>query len=164
MRPSVRKLGVALLALLFAAGAPARVTAQSAGEARDPSDGIRIHVGMWIMHLANPGRGFKGSWFVAVGGRGLYGATFVNSFGRRSFAAGIERSLAEARDRTVSTGLGYRLGLVTGYDERLLSLASKTPLLPVLQMMGDVAVGPTGMEFAWAAKVASIGPYMRVMN
>ncbi|HSW29875.1 MAG TPA: hypothetical protein VLH75_10375 [Longimicrobiales bacterium] len=59
-------------------------------------------------------------------------------------------------------GLGYRLGLVSRYDERLLGLAGKTPVLPALQVMGDLAMGRTGVELAWAGRVATMSPFMRV--
>jgi hypothetical protein len=119
---------------------------------------------MWTAHLGDLGQGFQRSWLLAITWRGLYGGSFVNSFGDRAFTAGIERPLLRSADHTVTSGVGYRLGLVTGYDERLLGLASKLPVLPLLQLMGDLAVGRTGVELAWTAKVASLGPHLRVAN
>jgi len=123
-----------------------------------------VHVGMWTTHLRRLRGGVDANWLMAVGWRGLYGGTFVNSFGNRSFAAGIERSVVRAEGGAVARGLGYRLGLVSGYDERLLGLAGKTPVLPALQVMGDVAMGRTGLELAWAGKVATMSPFMRVRH
>lgn len=126
--------------------------------------GIRLHVGMWTTHLNRPRRGLDANWLVALGWRGMYGGTFINSFGDRAFAAGIERPVVRRDEGSLARGLGYRLGVVTGYDERLISLAGKTPLLPAFQVIGDLGVGRTGVEFAWAGKVATMSPFMRVAN
>jgi hypothetical protein len=159
MKPTL----VVLIVILALAG-PSRGAAQSAAESSRASYGVRLHVGMWTMHLSDLGGGLESNWLVAVTWRGVYGGTFVNSFGRRSFAGGIERPLLRSQDHGVAAGLGYRFGLVTGYDERFLGLASRLPALPMLQLMGDVAVGRTGVELAWVAKVATMGPHLRLAD
>lgn len=154
-------LRVAISLVLLSLAVPSPGAAQVADE-RSRGHGLRLHVGMWTSHLARVRHGLEHNWLVAVGWRGLYGGTFVNSFGDRAFAAGIERSLTRSAEGTVTRGLGYRLGVVTGYDERLTGLAGKIPVFPALQVMGDLAVGRTGMELAWAGKVATMSPFMRV--
>lgn len=151
-----------LLLLSFAAPSLAAERADAPPSGPGGPGGARLHVGMWTSHLASPGRGVDANWLLAVGWRGLYGGTFVNSFGGRSFAAGIERSVSRREEGRWSGGVGYRLGVVSGYDERLLRLAARTPVLPALQVMGDVGVGKTGLELAWAGKVATVSPFMRV--
>ncbi|HSW28803.1 MAG TPA: hypothetical protein VLH75_04820 [Longimicrobiales bacterium] len=153
----------ALLVLMVALLLVAREgTAQATAVERPRSGGVRLHIGMWTTHLTRVGRGLDANWLLAVGWRGVYGGTFINSFGNRAFAAGIERPFVRSDEGSVVRGLGYRLGLVTGYDERLLGLAAKTPILPLFQITGDVAVGRTGVEVAWTGKVATVGPFMRV--
>lgn len=152
---------LAIFLVLLTLALPSWGAAQASDGPRQ-GHGLRLHVGMWTSHLARVRHGLEPNWLVAVGWRGLYGGTFVNSFGDRGFAAGIERSLTRSADGTVTRGLGYRLGVVTGYDERLTGLAGKTPVLPALQVMGDLAVGRTGLELAWAGKVATMSPFMRV--
>ena len=151
----------ALLVLLSLA-LPTAGTAQVADAEGVGARGVRLHVGMWTTHLSRLRGGVDANWLVAVGWRGMYGGTFVNSFGDRAFAAGIERDLARSDGGTVARGVGYRLGLVTGYDERMVGLAGKVPVLPAFQIIGNMAVGPTGMELAWAGKVATVSPFMRV--
>jgi hypothetical protein len=141
---------------------PAAASAQEASRSGGASRGVHVYVGVWTSHLTRVRSGVDGAWLVAVGWRSLYGSTFVNSFGDRAFAVGIERDLARADGGTVARGLGYRLGLVTGYDERLVGFAGKVPVLPGLQVLGNMAVGPTGLELAWAGKVATVSPFMRV--
>lgn len=127
-----------------------------------PSRALRIHVGLWTSHLRDLGRGLESNWLLGVGWRGVYGGTFVNSFGQRAFAAGVEKPWVRRDEGRVGRGVGYRLGVVTGYDDRFLGLAGKLPILPMAQVVGDVAVGPSGVELAWSGLVASVGPYMRV--
>lgn len=155
-----------LLAIVCALPSPAVGQSADLGPSPDRSSpyGVRLHIGMWTTHLNHLGRGLDSNWLVALGWRGLYGGTFINSFGNRAFAAGIERPLVRSDEGSVVTGLGYRLGVVTGYDERMVGLAGRTPVLPALQIMGDVSAGRTGLELAWAGKVATMSPFMRVAN
>jgi len=155
---------VAALALLFVCAIASPCRAQATSHEAPSGYGVRVHVGMWTSHLSRIGHGLDANWLVALGWRGLYGGTFVNSFGDRAFAAGIQRRLARTDDGTMVTGLGYRLGLVTGYDERLTGLAGRIPVLPAAQLLGDFAMGRTGLEVAWVGKVATMSPFMRVAN
>lgn len=155
---------LAALALALVCALPGLGTAQEAAPADDPRGrrALRLHVGMWTSHLDDLRRGLDANWLVAVGWKGLYGGTFINSFGKRGYALAVERDVVRVHESRVPRGVGYRLGLVTGYDERLVGLARWTPVLPALQVMGDLAVGSTGMEVAWTGKVASMSPFMRV--
>jgi hypothetical protein len=150
--------------IVLSCALPSHGSAQAHPTDGGSSVGVRLYVGLWTTHLRNPGRGFDSNWLVGVGWRGLYGGTFVNSFGTRAFAAGLARPLARSDEGRVARGVGYRLGLVTGYDERFIGLAGTLPILPMAQLVGDVAVGRTGVELAWSGLVASLGPYMRVAN
>jgi hypothetical protein len=85
----------------------------------------------------------------------------VNSYGARAFTAGIQRTLARSADALVAPSLGYRLGFVTGYDERFMGIAARTPILPLAQLVGDLDMGRTGVELAWAGLIATMGPSLR---
>jgi hypothetical protein len=153
---------LATLLLILACVLPSEGAAQAEPRAPAGTQGVRLYVGMWTTHLAHVSRGLEANWLLGVGWRGYFGGTFVNSFGGRGFALAIERSVVRADEGRVVRGLGYRLGLVTGYDERLVGLAGLTPVLPAFQLTGDVAVGRTGLELAWTGKVATMSPFMRV--
>lgn len=152
-----------LLATVTSALLPSGAAAQSAlldDDLAFPSDRseFRLYVGMWTSHLRNVKAGVDNNWLLGVQWRGMFGGTFVNSFGKRSFTAGIQRTFhGTDEDRNAAT-LGYRLGLVTGYDERFLPVAARSPVLPLAQVVGDVGVGPTRMELAWAGLIASLAP------
>lgn len=142
-------------------------TAAPAGDAVEgaeelPGSGIvgvrprrrRAILGLWSMHPYEPqfpevdwtrGGGVQFSqWFLA---------TFVNSYDDRSFIAGLERYWLERKAGFLDFGVGYRVGLLTGYDERLFELAKYTPILPFGGILGWVDVGPIGLDsfFVWRA-------------
>lgn len=165
---SVPRTATPFRACLMLAAMLFTVTVHSAAQSRDgaspqaPASGeLRIYLGMWTSHLKDLGRGLDNNWLVGFGWRGYYAGTFVNSYGRRAFAGGIQRTVARGEDGAVVPSLGYRLGFVTGYDERFMGIASRTPVLPLAQLVGDVEMGPTGIELAWAGLIASLGPNFR---
>ncbi|MBI4419779.1 MAG: hypothetical protein HY560_03070 [Gemmatimonadetes bacterium] len=163
LRPWAR-IGTLLAGVLVLTGA--RPTSARTGEPdhqtqSPPPSGVRIYVGMWTAHFRHLGRGLGQNWLVGVVWRGYYGGTFVNSYGDRAFAAGIQRTLARGKDGVVVPSLGYRIGVVSGYDKRFISVASRTPVLPLVQLLGAVERGRTEAELAWAGLVASLSPNFR---
>ncbi|MBI2403397.1 MAG: hypothetical protein HYV20_11835 [Gemmatimonadetes bacterium] len=125
------------------------------------STGLRIYVGMWSTHVRDLNRGLSNNWLVGVGWRGVYGGTFVNSFGNRSFTAGIQRTVARGQEDAVVPFFQYRVGVVSGYDERFISIASWLPVLPLGQLLGGLETGRAGVELGWAGLVATLGPHFR---
>lgn len=87
--------------------------------------------GLWGMHFFDRqslelfwtrGGGVQvDSWFAAA---------FVNSYDALSLTAGLERDWLDAQVAGLGVGVGYRVGLLTGYDGQLIELADKTPVLP----------------------------------
>ncbi len=116
---------------------------------------------MWTSHFRHLREGLANNWLVGVGWKGYYAGTFVNSYGNRAFTAGIQRTVARGGSGSVIPILGYRLGLISGYDSRFLALAGKTPVLPMAQLTGVLEVGPTGVGLAWSGLVASLVPSFR---
>jgi hypothetical protein len=153
---------LAALVLAFSWTLALSVDAQTDSAQDNGSGAVRLHVGMWTTHLWRPTKGLDANWLVAVAWKGMYGGSFINSFGDRAFAAGLERSLARSDDGRLARGVGYRIGVVAGYDERLTGIAGTIPILPAFQMTSDVAVAGTGLELAWAGKVATLSPFMHV--
>lgn len=122
---------------------------------------LRLYAGMWSTHIRDFRRGLRNNWLVGLGWRGFYAGTFINSFGNRSFTAGIYRDSARTEEGGAVPFVGYRLGVVSGYDERFMRLASKTPVLPLVQVLGGIQAGPTGLEVGYAGLVATLGPSLR---
>lgn len=152
-------LGGVLLLTAAPWGSAAAQDADASAGTRSPA--VRLYVGMWSTHLRDFSRGLRNNWLVGLGWRGLYGGTFVNSFGNRSFTVGIQQTVARGDDATVIPSFGYRLGVVSGYDERFMSIASWAPVLPMAQVLGGLESGRTGLELGWAGLVATLGPHFR---
>lgn len=119
------------------------------------SEPSRIYFGMWTTHLKNKFVRLDNNWVAGVSHRGWFGATFLNSFDRRAFTGGIQRTVVSTAHRPVTAALGYRLGFVTGYDERFVSLARKTPVLPLAQPYFVLDVAHVGIEVQYTFIVVS---------
>lgn len=107
----------------------------------------RVIPGLWAMHPFEPHfpeldgtSGFGGLW------GHWFGATFVNSYGDRTFIFGVERNWVDLRRGWLGVGAGYRVGLITGYDERLLEIARHTPVLPFGGVLLWTKIGPVGLD------------------
>ena len=155
MRPALILMGALTLTAV-----PCRATVLSG----DPdststvSGGASVYLGMWTSHFRHLREGFANNWLLGVGWRGYYAGTFINSYGNRAFTAGIERIVTRGAGGSVVPMMGYRLGLISGYDKRFLSIAGKTPVLPMAQLTGALEMGPTGIGLAWSGLVASLVP------
>lgn len=123
---------------------------------RPAAERTRVYVGMWTSHLRDLERGVDTNSLIGLAVRGFYAATFINSYGDRALAAGIQRSFTPPRDAELTAAIGYRAGLVTGYDERFLGIGDKLPAVPFVQLVGSVDRGRLGLELAWAGVVTSL--------
>jgi hypothetical protein len=117
---------------------------------------------MWSTHLRDLNGGLDGNALLGFAYRGFYGATFVNSFGDRAVAAGIQRGVTAPGTGTLTTALGYRAGLITGYDERFFGIGDKAPALPFAQLVGSLDYRNLGVELAYAGIVASVAVNWRL--
>ena len=121
-----------------------------------------LYFGLWTTHL-NAERLHVDSNNVMLGvTRGpVFVTTFVNSFGKRAYAAGVQHTLLARRRGTASASLGFRLGAISGYDERFLRFAKNTPVLPMFSVYSLVEEKHLGVEVSWTMVVASVGLCVR---
>jgi hypothetical protein len=124
----------------------------------------RLYVGMWTIHFRDLDRGIDNNWLLALSWGPIYGGTFINSFGKRAYSVGVQRAVARWNSRIVSAGLGYRVGLVTGYDERLFPLAGETPVLPLFQPLITLDASRLGLELSYSGVIASAGLNVRLRD
>ena len=90
--------------------------------------------------------------------KGYFAGTFINSFYDRGYALGIQRMWdTEQLSDNFKNSVGYRLGLVSGYDERLAPIAAKTPVLPFPQIIDDITWKHVGIELSWCVDTVSAG-------
>ena len=160
-----RSLIVAGLALVCPAAALAQTNPDTATETQvraapaRPADSrheTRLYLGMWTTHLKHPVVTVDNNWLIGFTHRGFFGGTFMNSFGRRAYSAGIQRTVISRQRAALTTSLGFRLGLVSGYDGRFMRIARDTPVLPLIQGFGNVDVKRVGVEVSYTIVVVSL--------
>ncbi len=154
---------VSTLILLLALGAAPG--AASATSAPGPTTGVifveddgperRLYVGMLTLHLRDLDRGLDNNWLLGLSWGRIYGATLLNSFGNRSYTAGVQGTMKQWNPSRVSVGVGYRAGLITGYDERFIPLAGKIPVLPLVQPLLRLDGERLGLELSYTGIIAS---------
>lgn len=142
------------------------------GEAAEKPDGVwwhglrgtaapdRLYAGLWTFHLRDPSGGLSQQWLLALGWRGLMGGTFVNSHGDRSWAFGVAREVVTREQGRFGASVGYRLGVIRGYDERLHKVAGRWPVIPAVEVVGTVRHGRLGVTASYAGIVTSVGTFV----
>jgi hypothetical protein len=123
--------------------------------ADDDAHTVRLYFAMGTLHLRQLDEGVENSWLLAASWRRLYAATFVNSFGERSYSAGVEGQFVGWALGGAALGLGYRVGAVTGYDERFIALAGQLPVLPLVQSRVTLDARRFGLELSYSGIIAS---------
>lgn len=131
--------------------APPRSWWQWLQGAREPD---RLFGGMWTLHFQRPEDGLSQHGLVAVSWRGVYAATFVSSHDRRCVGVALARSVLRASRGDGEVSLGYRVGLVYGYDERLLDIAGRVPVLPAGELVAAARYRRIGVMASWPGVVA----------
>lgn len=119
-----------------------------------------LYAGMATYHLNPNSR--DDNWnnqTVALTHQGYFIGTLINSYDRRAYTAGIERYWPEHQiEKNFKGHTGYRLGLITGYDDKLAAFAESTPVVPFAQVIYDITFQDHfGFEFSWCAVVVSAG-------
>ncbi len=121
----------------------------------------RIIGAQWSLHLRRAHQGFFYDGLVGIQYRGAFAATFVTSYERRGVVAGFERKWFSGESGPLAGMLGFRAGLLYGYDERLGWIAGKTPILPVFQPMLYGRLGPLTVDFTYTWVVVSLAAGLR---
>jgi hypothetical protein len=115
-----------------------------------------IYVGLWTTHLNADRRHIdSNNPMVAITHGPVFATTFVNSFGKRAYAAGFQHDVLSANRGSAAASLGFRLGAISGYDERFLSFAKDTPVLPMFSVYTRVEERHLGVELSWTMVVLS---------
>jgi hypothetical protein len=128
-----------------------------------PRPPTRLYAGMWSVHLRDLAPTLTANHLLALSHDGYFVGTFVNSFNERGMAAGLTRDLVRWGADRAALSVGWRGGLVTGYDERLLDgLGDRWPVIPFLQVLGNVDWRRVGVEFSWSGIVVSAATSIRL--
>ena len=120
-------------------------------------DRRRLTTAMWAMHPFEPQfPELDWTWGMAFSWSQWFLASFINSYDERSWIAGIERSWAHGTRGPVAFGVGYRAGIVTGYDERLVSWAEDLPALPFAGLLLWSDAGPLGVDLYYVYRAITL--------
>ena len=79
----------------------------------------RVLWAMWTLHIHHVDDGISNDNLVGVMYRGGYAATFITTHGPRGYTLGLERNWVSGERGPLAGMLGFRAGLLYGYDERL---------------------------------------------
>lgn len=147
---------VARFCVVMMLGLAAEVSAMSVPRNTDPESADRfLYVALWTLHLRTLDRPIEDNRLVGLSWGRVFAGTLVNSFGDRSYLAGLQGTFARRESRLVTAAVGYRIGVMTGYDERLFALAGKSPVVPLIQPLVMLDVRRVGVELSWSGVVAS---------
>jgi hypothetical protein len=158
-----RFVSAGTLAVTLTCVCPTLVNAQSESdeEVRRPPEPTRLYFGMWTTHLKDDAVALDNNWVVGVTYRGFFGGTFLNSFGRRAYTGGVQRTLLASERQPVGVSLGYRVGVVSGYDGRFMRMARDTPVLPFVQPFVTIDMQRIGIEVSYTFVVVSMAASYR---
>jgi hypothetical protein len=121
------------------------------------SERRRLIPGLWGMHFFDR-QPLQPFWTRGGGMQhdGWFGGVFVNSYDRLSVIAGVEREWLSLRSPRLGVGVGYRAGLLTGYDRQLFELAEKTPVLPFVGLDVWLQTGPIAVDVFYVFRALSV--------
>lgn len=119
----------------------------------------RILWGMWSTHLNRKNDIWQNDQILALIYRGIYAATFRTTHGPQAYTLGVERSWVDGSAGPLFGMLGFRGGLMYGYDGRLGWVAEKYPVLPYVQPVLHGRLGPltTDLTYTWVVLSLTAG-------
>ncbi|WP_440616426.1 hypothetical protein [Cysteiniphilum sp. 6C5] len=123
-----------------------------------------VYLGMFTWHF-NPESRAHDRWSNNLIG-GLYNSIFVgtllNSFSDRAFVVGVQRNLyTNQLSQNNQVNVGYRLGLISGYDQRMSDFAKYLPVLPIPELYIDYAYKNFGAELSYIGVVFTAKFFIR---
>ena len=121
-----------------------------------------LYLGMWSTHLTDPDLDVQNNWLIALNIEGFFVGTFINSYDKRSWAAGIERRLwSVGKKNGFNASLGYRLGLMTGYEERFTIFFGHSPIILFPELISNIAYKNVGFQIGYSWTVVTGGFFWR---
>ncbi|WP_119328910.1 hypothetical protein [Cysteiniphilum halobium] len=123
-----------------------------------------LYLGMFTWHF-NPESRAHDRWSNNLVG-GLYNSIFVgtllNSFSDRAFVVGVQRNLyTNQLSQNNQVNVGYRLGMMSGYDQRMSDFAKYLPVLPITELYIDYAYKNLGAELSYIGVVFTVKFFIR---
>ena len=118
-----------------------------------------IYLGMWSYHVINDDESYQNTHnLIGVTYKGVFAGTFENSHDNRTWAVGFQRDVYQTVLGELSMDVGYRLGLMHGYDKMEIG---DTGIFPLLQLYSDIRYKKVGVQLSWAGSVVTAGLFLR---
>ena len=119
------------------------------------------YVGWHTLHFLRRRKNLIDSHFWGATARGVHAGTFMTSYQDRAFEVAVERVWVRLDAYGFNAQAGYRAGLMYGYDEELMDLAGRTPVIPAASLLVDLGWKPIGVQFAYSGIVMTVGGVLR---
>lgn len=114
-----------------------------------------INLGMWSYHFIDNDDSYRTTHnLIAITYKGIFGGTFENSNDDRTWTAGIQRDVYHTNLGVLSVDMGYRFGLMYGYDKMEIF---NSGIFPLLQVYSNLRYKRVGVQFSWAGSVVTAG-------
>lgn len=120
----------------------------------------RLFGGLWVVHLGRDDKSVGQHHGAGIAWRGWYATTFTSSQGGRIWGLALSRVPVLARADALEFTLGYRVGVVRGYDGRFIALADRWPVLPAGEIVAALRYWRVGVALSFAGIVASGSPFV----
>lgn len=117
-----------------------------------------IYLGMFTWHFNTESRMYDrcSNNLIGILYDGVFIGTLLNSFSDRAFVFGLQRNIYTANLRNSQANLGYRLGVMSGYDHRMSNIANYVPVFPVPEVYINYIYKNFGLEFSYVGVVFTV--------
>ncbi len=127
--------------------------------------GTNVYLGLWSYHFKPSARANDNqvNKEIGVSYKGFYATTFENSYYNQTYSVGIQRTIWQHDiGQRGACAIGYRAGIMYGYDRRLSTLAGVFKYLPFTLPYFDLQFGHVGAEFQYFWSGASMGFFVPI--
>jgi hypothetical protein len=117
------------------------------------------YLGMWSYHFVDDDDEYQTTHdFLGLTYKGIFGGTFENSRADRTWALGVQRDFYRTAWGPFNTEIGYRFGMMYGYEKMQLW---DSGLFPLFQVYTDVRYKNIGLQFSWGGSAVTFGFLIR---
>ena len=114
-----------------------------------------IMLGMWSYHFVDDDDSYQTTNdLLAFSYKGYYAGTFKNSHNDQTWSLGFERDVYRTELNFLSVSIGYRAGIMYGYETMQIF---DTKLFPLFQVYTNLVYKHAGVQLTWAGSVLTAG-------
>lgn len=118
-----------------------------------------IYLGMWSYHAVDDDESYSSTHnLIGITYKSVFAGTFENSHDNRAWAVGFQRDVYRTALSELSVDMGYRLGMMYGYEKLEIY---DSGIFPLLQLYSDISYKKIGAQIAWAGSVVTAGLFLR---